>query len=425
MRADIDRFWFALASAGLFFGLVLAWWVETQRPEAVALLPTLTGEVEYCLTCHAGLPEISPSHPIESFGCMICHGGERLALDAELAHSSMRGGANPSDLAVVEESCGGGACHAGSEAEERDHIQRVKTSIQATYAGAIASIRYTFDAQADLNAYFGISAVTDPHSATGIPGLAAFDPAAELSPSVRAFGQSCLDCHLSAVPRQDGSYHRLTGCASCHTPTQHPVSEPFTTQDVGNEILLHRLTTAMDYSQCNTCHNRGNYDLRVMEFMERSDQPRIRLEDYYQPIAQFTLCEYTLDCIDCHTRMEAMGDGDIHASQEDIQYVQCKTCHGTLAELPKTRTLTDSGDLVFRLVQLNPVVELHLGDSILVTDQGEPLWNIRLLDDGKYDLVGKASGHRFTFRPVMGTGCQQDLLEQESHYCHECHAVNR
>jgi heterodisulfide reductase subunit A len=37
-----------------------------------------------CLTCHADLPEISASHPVASFGCVSCHGGERLALDADL-----------------------------------------------------------------------------------------------------------------------------------------------------------------------------------------------------------------------------------------------------------------------------------------------------------------------------------------------------
>ena len=96
------------------------------------------------------------------------------------------------------------------------------------------------------------------------------------------------------------------------------------------------LTTAIPYSQCNTCHNRGNYDLRTMTFVPRSDHPVNRLHDYYQPIAQFVRCEYTLDCIDCHTRVEAMGDGDLHSNKKEIQYVQCKTCHGTLAQLPQT-----------------------------------------------------------------------------------------
>jgi hypothetical protein len=50
---------------------------------------------------------------------------------------------------------------------------------------------------------------------------------------------------------------------------------------------------------------------------------------------------------------------------------------------------------------------------------------MQVLPDGSYELVGKASSHSFTFNPVMGSGCQQDPLEQESYYCHECHAVER
>jgi hypothetical protein len=165
--------------------------------------------------------------------------------------------------------------------------------------------------------------------------------------------------------------------------------------------------------------------LRTISFVERTDHPTQRIDDYYQPIAQFTQCEYTLDCVDCHTRSEAMGDGDIHKDQASIEYVQCKTCHGTLEELPLTKTLTDPNDIAFTLAFLNPVVDLKLGDTILVTEQGEPLWNTRVLPDGTYEMIGKATSQYFTFHPVMGTACEQNPDEQESHYCHACHAVEK
>ena len=396
-----------LASGILLLSLSLAWWFNSRQPEAVELIPTLSNQPEYCLTCHADLPEISASHPVETFGCVSCHGGERLALDADLAHSTMRGGANPSDLSVAEISCGGSNCHTGSEADDRDHIQRVMTSVQSTYAGAIANIRYTFGAQTDLTAHFGINAITDEQTQTGITALNAFDAAAESNPMILKFGEECLTCHINAVPREGEIFVRQTGCAACHSTEQH------------------KLTTAISYTQCNACHNRGNYDLRTMTFVERTDTPTKRIDDYYQPIAQFTQCEYTLDCVDCHSRSEVMGDGDLHSNQKDIQYVQCKTCHGTLTELPLTKTLTDPNDVAFRMAFLNPVVDLKLGDTILVTEQGEPLWNTRVLPDGTYEIIGKATKQKFNFRPVMGTACEQNPDEQQSQYCHECHAVER
>jgi hypothetical protein len=397
----------ALVSGILLVTLAFVWWLDSRQPKPVELIPTLTNQPEYCTTCHADLPEISASHPIETFGCVRCHGGERLALNADLAHSTMRGGANPSDLSVAEISCGGSNCHSGSEADNRDHIQRVMTSVQSTYAGAIGNIRFTFGAQTDLEAHFGIASITDDQTETGIIALNLFDPAAETNPMIQKFGKNCLTCHLHTEPQTGDAFARQTGCAACHSTAEHTLS------------------TAIPYTQCNACHNRGNYDLRTMTFVERTDQPTDRLHDYYQPISKFTKCEYTLDCVDCHTRGEAMGDGDIHANQASIQYVQCKTCHGTLNQLPLTKTLTDPNDIAFRMAFLNPVMDLKLGDTIIVTEKGEPLWNARQLPDGTFEMVGKATKQYFTFRPVMGTACEQNPDEQESNYCHECHAVEK
>src|SRR5512140_196894 len=162
-----------IASAVLLVSMLFAWWFNSREPRPVALTPTLTGQPEYCLTCHNDLAEISPSHPVKTFGCVVCHGGERLALNADLAHSSMRGGKNPSDLSVVEQSCGGINCHSGNAADNNDHIQRVLTSVQSTYAGAIANIRFTFGAQPDLTARMGIFAVADQNiiTQTGLASL--------------------------------------------------------------------------------------------------------------------------------------------------------------------------------------------------------------------------------------------------------------
>jgi hypothetical protein len=404
-----------IASTLLLLTLLgVAWW-ESRRPTPVALIPTLTGQVEYCLTCHSDIAQISNSHPVQTFGCVICHGGEPLALDATLAHSTLRGGANPSDFSVVQQSCGGDKCHSGTAASFNNHIQRATTSIQSTYAGAISLMLYTFGAEPDLTARYATSAIEDPLSTSGITSLETFDVALQTNPFIQLFGQNCLTCHLSAQPLDGQAYSRFTGCAACHTPTQ----------PAGVSANIHKLTTAIPYTQCDTCHNRGNYDLRTMTFVSRMDTPTDRLHNYYQPIAQFTTCEYTLDCIDCHTRTEAMGDGSLYSSKLDIQYIRCKDCHGTPTQLPMTRTLTDPNDLAFRLALLNPVVTLNLGDTILVTDKGEPLWNTRLLADGTYQLVGKVTGQVFTFKPVMGSGCLQDPNDQSSAACHKCHAVER
>jgi hypothetical protein len=401
---------FFLTSFLLFIASGLVFWRQNQNPMPIAITPSITGKTEYCITCHADVAEISRSHPVETFGCVLCHGGEPLALDADLAHSTMRGGANPSDLSVVEASCGGEMCHSGTVQANRDHIQRVTTSLQATYAGAIAQVRYAFGAQPDLTARMGINA---------IDGLAAFDPAAESSPALQAFADNCLTCHLSAQPMDGAAYNRWTGCSACHSPAPR-----------NDGTLVHKLTTSIPYTQCNACHNRGNYSLADMQFHPRQDAPTDRLHDYYQPIAEFTRCEYTLDCADCHTRQEVMGNGHVNSSKKEIQYVRCKTCHGTPEALPLTYTITDENDIALRLAFLNPVIDLKVGDTILMTDKGEPLWNIRVLpgaadETTTYELFSKSTGDRFTFKSVMGSTCQQNPDEQQASSCHECHANQR
>lgn len=406
-----------VASFLLLSAMLVALYNDRQRPDAVMLTPSLTGEPEYCLSCHDDLPVISPSHPVETFGCITCHGGEGLALDADLAHSTMRGGRNPSDLSVVEASCGGNDCHSGSRLDERDHIQRVQTSIQATYAGAIASVRYTFGIQPDKAAQLGIYAVKDQDSTTssGLAALEAFDPSTEASHAVLSFAENCLNCHLHADPLQGAEYARLTGCAACHTPSAgRNLDQP-----------LHKLTTAIPYTQCNTCHNRGNYDLKDMQFHAREDHAATRLQDYYQPIAQFTQCEWKLDCVDCHTAQEAMGDGDLYSYQAEVEYVRCYTCHGTLDSQPLIRTIEDTNDLALRRAFLNPSVELEIGDTIMVTEKGEPLWNIRQNSDGNFEMVAKVTGEHYLIPLVQESACEQNIEEQESRDCHVCHAVER
>jgi hypothetical protein len=81
---------------------------------------------------------------------------------------------------------------------------------------------------------------------------------------------------------------------------------------------------------------------------------------------------------------QSIPHGDLHSSKKEIQYIQCRTCHGTPTALPLTKTLMYPDDLAFKLAFLNPVLNLTAGDTILVTEQGDPLWNTRVLPDGTY-----------------------------------------
>ncbi len=428
----------ALAAFALLLTSAFAVAYQLRTPTAKSITPTLTNQPELCLTCHEGIEEISPSHPVQTFGCVICHGGNTLALDKNLAHAGMRGGKNPADFAVVEASCGGSQCHSGAAADHNDHIQRALTSIQGTYAGAIAQVRRSFGAQPDGTAHFGVYAITDSQvvSPQAVPALEKFDPALTNDPQpVKNFYADCFTCHLTADPVMQPYLYRSTGCSACHTPYAsdglYRGGDPTIDKTQAGHASQHRLTTKMPYTTCNTCHNRGNYSLKQMTFLPRPDLPASgsplpedRLRDYYQPIGQFTKCEWELDCIDCHTSTEAMGDGDLYSSKLDIQYTRCQTCHGTLTELPPTITITDPNDVELRRARLNGNYDLQVGDTVLLTERGEKFGSIQLID-GKLIQTLKVGGAAYEIPPVKGSACLQKPDEQASHYCHACHAYDR
>jgi len=250
---------------------------------------------------------------------------------------------------------------------------------------------------------------------------------------VCSFAAECLTCHLESEPRVGAGYQRMTGCAACHSPSNlggtYVGGDPTISRRDSGHAAVHELTTAIPYTQCDTCHNRGNYDLVTMTFHEWTDLPTDRraprIRDYYQPIAQFTRCEWGLDCVDCHTSEEVMGDGDLHSSQSEVRYILCSTCHGTSDAGPQTMTITDPNDLALRRVHLNPVVDLSVGDRVVATSRGEALWNVIGQPDGTFEMVGRVTRMRYDVPLVKDSECEQNPDEQESSACHGCHAVDR
>ncbi len=396
--------------------IVIVTIMQLQKPTVITITPTLTGQAERCLTCHNGIEDISASHPTAEFGCVSCHGGSRLALDETTAHEGMV--ANPASLDNAQQYCGN--CHAAE-------VLMVDRSIMTTYAGAITLIRRAYGVQQSAEAEFAARAVAE---------LQQFSPSPSDPQPIHDFADNCQSCHVSTESQHADYFYRSTGCATCHVlyaddGLYHGNDPTISRTETGNP-QTHTFTTAIPYTQCNHCHDRGNYDLRTMTFIPRDDMPpdpsltgdALRLHDYYQPIGEFTRCEYELDCIDCHTQQEVMGDGLIYNNRTEAEYVQCKTCHGTLDAPPLETVVTTPNDQAMTLANLNALVDLAVGDTIMTTERGEPLYNIRKVGD-QWVLTGKATGETFIVPLVQGSGCQQDPNDQSSASCHKCHSVDR
>ena len=90
---------------------------------ALSLLGPSVPRADTCVTCHAG---IDNTHPNKRLACTTCHGGDARATRVEQAHAGMW--PNPSDLRVVDRTCGAGGCH-------QTIAVRVKSSIMAHRSG--------------------------------------------------------------------------------------------------------------------------------------------------------------------------------------------------------------------------------------------------------------------------------------------------
>lgn len=409
-------------------------WQE-KKPE-VQEIRLSDGRVERCMTCHLGIEEISDSHSSDSIGCTACHGGNSLSLDEKIAHEGMYGKGHPGQLKVARASCGGnsfvGQCHSGNKQEADNQVDLLTTSLMASKGGELSMTRYMYG-------------LDIPPKVLLKPGeIAAEFPAPfNQRPEEAKFQETCLSaCHLNEGKLAGQVDLAANGCETCHVQvnSQHFYKGTDVTipRDKYGYGISHRLTVQMPYTQCDQCHNQGEYSLDTMEFTPRTDLDRVksspppdqedletRWQNVYSPGLVFTKCEVNLDCIDCHTRKEVMGDGEMYASEWKALKIQCQDCHGSTVRQPIEWKITDKSDAAWVEDRINPdFPDLNMGDVVLKTAKGEELPYVRL-EDGKWYSYRKTNAEKFEIPQVIGSGCLQDPLKQSSDDCHKCHDVSK
>lgn len=447
--------WRLVAILGVVLGgvaLILVFIKDAMQPwrrfsaEPMTVVPTLTGKPERCLTCHFGIEEIGPAHPTRAFGCVVCHGGNALALSKPRAHKGLLGKRNPSTLEVQERTCGKEGCHVRSDNPSRSPSASVPLTLMATKASEIAKAAFALGWQKDELARFGVSPARE---ALGLipeirekrmlaaSSLAPFRP--EDNPQKTRFVKNCLSfCHLhTGHDLKNTDARHLSGCAACHVPFRpsgrYLGKDKAIKKNEAGHAPYHKMTTAISYTACNACHNQGVHSLRL-EFFYRTDIPRPAITDpkadrwkaYYIPQAQFARCEVELECIDCHTRTEVMGDGHLTGNKDALQRVRCKTCHGTKTSLPALRTLASGADEAFWVVRSyrRGFPALKLGDRIGITDASEPLPHLRE-KNGQVILHSKAHEKRWRVPLATHSRCAQEEKKQRSQDCYPCHDASR
>ncbi len=306
---------------------------------------------EKCLVCHDGIEKISDQEEMAELSCTDCHQGNGSATVMAEAHLGMF--ANPSDLRVVDETCG--QCH-------EEIVEKVKKSLHATMAGMISGTRYAWGAQG-RDAIYATYDIDDPAPTNGglhqLKQLPTYDPnlpeGMENSPADDYLRNQCLRCHLWSDGHQRNGDYRASGCAACHVVYSdagtYEGNDAAIPRGQKDRPRLHQFTVKIPEYQCIHCHNRGGRTgvsfIGTMESdgygtpwgSDGEKQGKLHGKHYNHLTADVHY-EKGLTCIDCHTADDMHGDGNIYAKREQGVEIECVDCHGT----PDKRTnLNTSG----------------------------------------------------------------------------------
>ena len=315
-----------------------------------------------CLSCHQGIEQISEHH---DFACAACHlDPDKRKISRLETHQAMV--RNPSAPDTVEQFCL--PCH-------QEEIRTVQTSLHWTMAGIINQTRYLWGAQpAASPAVYGLGDQLTPLPEPD-QSRYADAPALLVDDFLR---RRCLRCHVHTTGARGRGLYRASGCAACHIPYTDEGTYQGNDQAVSRSEkgypARHTFTARIPDAQCRHCHtpNRVGADYAGLYQHDYSDtfrsprvngalRPRLYGLDQHH-LAQDIHAQQGLGCIDCHNRMDVMGDGKLYSYEMAVPKRTCTDCHGGFA--PK------------RPVETGNVFQRPSGQFVLITKRGKKVHRI-------------------------------------------------
>ncbi|MDR3089271.1 MAG: amino acid ABC transporter substrate-binding protein [Desulfobulbaceae bacterium] len=317
----------ALVVLVMLFAVLL--WRESTRQRPPELSLTKSGTVDMCLSCHAEEKEgkLDAAHDPAILGCAVCHLGDALVAEAKKAHIGMV--KNPGDLRHAARTCSVEGCHPAD-------IHKVKNSLMATNRGIIGTLLSYWGETKSQNTELTVEQLID---------------SGENSFALDYFRKLCASCHLwkqkgDMPDAPDFFNEKGGGCSACHVVpppgAEKPAALPGDDQEVPEtkgKKLHSWLTKKVASDHCVRCHNRsariglsyiGKYESEgggaPFENGGLSSK-QLPGERFYLDLADDVHHRRGMECIDCHTREEIMGDGHSYAHYEEQVEIGCASCH--------------------------------------------------------------------------------------------------
>ena len=383
-------------------------WFLTAGNKKVQELPKVMGRREGCLICHLPMEGFLPAHDPRAIGCASCHMGEPFTMKKASAHKGMI--LVPGNMAEASRTCGTEKCHPSLS-------RNIRTSLMATGRGMVSVDRFVFGE-------------TDSPNGDGDLSRLGHGPADE------HLRKLCASCHLAKrkpEPAPITERSRGGGCTACHLHYSESAKEQlYAYRQTAKLPTPHpKLTIKITGGHCFGCHSRsGRISTNYEGWHETSWRPgqvphnastRRILQDgrVFVRRAPDIHFERGMECIDCHTWREAMGDGKTYLHEEGQVEISCEDCHPTQGV--KTVPTKDLKGIDAKIIKRRKTLA-DISNHVLTVKTQKPLLNVYVDGEGKVVVKGKNSGRIYHPKrplPVCSTG----IYGHERLTCGSCHTA--
>ena len=337
--------------------------------------------------------------------CTSCHGGNPFSFDKKLSHKSMLN-KNPSDPSSWDLSCG--KCHLYE-------LKRIKTSLMYTNIGMINKIQMLWEG--DISSIYSVDnkakfIFKENGEKTHVKWIGDLDNlGAEL------YRKFCSRCHIGFKETKKIQGSHPAGCAMCHFAYNK------------KKGYLHKIVAVPSQEICLFCHNRsGRIGYSYTGLYETNNMVPTVVSGVANPasggrslihIKEDIHCKAGMECVDCHTSRDIMGDGYAYFEKDDQVEISCTDCHGSGNSYPKTTKIT--GEAAPPIIESrNYKKTLKQGMFVVLTKKGRMYSNVYMKGKKVY-VLGKRSGKIFE-APIITNTKEHTIYGHERLKCETCHS---
>lgn len=297
-------------------------------------------------------------------------------------------------------------------------------------AGMIAQIRATWEGEG--NAHFAAVKGMQWDSSGRVLRQESIEASDELAGEL--YRKFCSRCHLARADEEPDAAGHPSGCAACHFPfgdgDVYAGMDP-SMKGKGPHSATHAMAGLPSMEACERCHHRsGRTSLSYRGLQDGNNALVPTREGLPGPVGGTEGRTFThiapdvhfaagMECIDCHTSREIMGDGYAHADMAAQLEIRCEDCHGGPGERPRFAEVTRESESPMRESRqyARPV---RIGARVALTAKGRPYSNV-FERDGEVIVVTKRKGKILRSPLINGTPAHT-IVGHERMECASCHS---